>query len=218
LQLGDLVDASLRKWLRANDHFVFGRSGKHKLRFQQRAELGNERSDKYCHHAGDIHVHIGDRFDECESYGDDHLHAHGNQCRWLSHLYANRYGKHGKHTKDQLLRSQSDKYQSGFQQHAELGDKRGDEYCHHAGDIHVHFGERFDQREPNGDNHLHAHGNQCHRLDHIHGNRNCNRARRSAGDHNHFVPRRDTRRGVCRLHNSRQWRHSALYVFAKRIR
>jgi hypothetical protein len=29
------------------------------------------------------------------------------------------------------------------------------------------------------------------------------------------VPRRDTRRGVCRLHNSRQRRHSALYVFAK---
>jgi len=24
----------------------------------------------------------------------------------------------------------------------------GARVCHHAGDIHVHFGERFDQREP----------------------------------------------------------------------
>ena len=177
--------------------------------------MGDERGDEYCRHAGDIHVHFGEWFDQRESNSDDNLHADSNQYHWLSHVYANRYGKHGKHTNDQFLRSQSHKYQSGFQQHAKLGDERSGEHCHRAGDIHVHIGERFDQRESNGDNHLHAHGNQCHRLDHIHGNRHCNRARRSAGDNNHFVPRRNTRRGVCRLHNSRQRRHSALYVFAK---
>jgi len=60
---------------------------------------------------------------------------------WLSHLYANRYGKHGKHTNDQLLHGQRPQVLIRVQQYAELGDERGDEYCRHAGDIHVHFGE-----------------------------------------------------------------------------
>ena len=92
MQLGDLVDASPWEWLRANDHFVLGRSGKHKLRFQQYAELGDERCDEYCLHAGDIHVHFGEWFDQRESNSDDNLHADSNQYRGLSHLYANRYG------------------------------------------------------------------------------------------------------------------------------
>jgi len=41
--------------------------------------LGDERSDEHCHHPGHIHVDIGERFDECESNRDDHLHAHSNQ-------------------------------------------------------------------------------------------------------------------------------------------
>jgi hypothetical protein len=55
-------------------------------------ELDNERSGEHCHHAGDIQVHIGERFHERKSNGDDSLHADSNRCRRLSHLYANRYG------------------------------------------------------------------------------------------------------------------------------
>jgi len=32
----------------------------------------------------------------------------------------------------------------------------GDQYCHHAGDIHLHIHKRFNEHEPNGDNHLHT--------------------------------------------------------------
>ena len=117
---------------------------------------------------------------------------------------------------DQLLHGEPHEHHFGFQQHAELGDDRGDEHCHHAGDIHVHIRERFDEREPDGDDHLHADGDQCRGLDHGHGNSHGNSVRRPVGDHDHFVPRRNTRRGVCRLHNRRQRRHSALHLFRDR--
>ena len=120
-----------------------------------------------------------------------------------------------KQTNHQLFHSEPHKYHFGLQQHAELGDDRRDQYCHHAGDIHVHIGEWFDEREPNGDDHLHADGYQCRRLDHGHGKSHGNSVRRSIDDHNHFVPRRNPRRGVCRLHNSRQRRLSALHLFRK---
>jgi len=59
-----------------------------------------------------------------------------------------------------------------------VGDERSGEHCHRAGDIHVHIGERFDQRESNGDNHYTLTATMTGR--HIHGNRHCNRAGRSA--------------------------------------
>jgi len=96
-----------------------------------------------------------------------------------------------------------------------LDDNRGDEYCHHPGNIHVHIGERFNKREPNGNDDLHADCDQCLRLDHIDRNGHSNSVRRSIGDNNHFVPRRNSRRGVCRLHNSRQRWLSALHLFRK---
>jgi hypothetical protein len=40
-----------------------------------------------------------------------------------------------------------------------LDDNRSNQYCYHAGDIHVHVGKRFDKREPEGDDYLHAHSN-----------------------------------------------------------
>ena len=46
--------------LRADDRFLYGGSDEHKLRYKQHAELGDDRGDEYCHHAGDIHVHIRD--------------------------------------------------------------------------------------------------------------------------------------------------------------
>jgi hypothetical protein len=62
--------------------------------------LVDERSGEYCHHAGDIHVHIGERFDDRESDSDDNLYADSNRYRGLSHIYANRYGKHFNRTND----------------------------------------------------------------------------------------------------------------------
>jgi hypothetical protein len=96
-----------------------------------------------------------------------------------------------------------------------LGDNRSNQYRHHAGDIHVHIRKWFDEREPDGDDHLHAHSNERRWFGHIHGKSHCDSVRRSIGDHNHFVPGRNTRRGVRWLHNSRQRRLSALHLFRK---
>jgi hypothetical protein len=177
--------------------------------------LGGRGSDEYCHHAGDIHVHIGKRFNQHEPDGDDHLHADRGERSRLDHVDANRYGKHGKQTNDQLFHSQPYRYHFGLPQHAELDDERGDQSCHHAGDIHVHIRERFDRREPNGDDHLHPDCNQCLWLEHIDGKSDGNSVRRPIDDNDHFVPRRNTSRSVYRLHNSRQRWLSALHLFCE---
>jgi hypothetical protein len=96
-----------------------------------------------------------------------------------------------------------------------LGDDWREQYCHHAGDIHFHIREWFDEREPNGDDHLHADCDQRVWLDHIHGKDHGNSGRWYIGDCNYFVPGRNTRRGVCRVHNSRQRWLSALHLFHK---
>jgi len=116
---------------------------------------------------------------------------------------------------DYLLYGGSDKHKLRYKQRTELDGSRSDEYCHHAGDIHVHIGKRFNQHEPNGDDHLHADRNQCLWLDQIHGKSDGNCVRQSIGDNNHLVPRRNTRRSICRLHNSRQRWLSALHLFRK---
>ena len=46
-----------------------------------------------------------------------------------------------------------------------------------------------------------------------HGKSHGNRVRRPLGDHDHFLPGRNARRGVCRLHHRRHRRHSALHIF-----
>jgi hypothetical protein len=46
-----------------------------------------------------------------------------------------------------------------------LGDDRGHEYRHHAGDIHVHIRVWFDEREPNRDDYLYSDCYQCRGLD-----------------------------------------------------
>jgi hypothetical protein len=38
-----------------------------------------------------------------------------------------------------ILYSGSDNHKRRYKQHAELGHDRGDEYCHYAGNIHVHI-------------------------------------------------------------------------------
>ena len=92
----DFVEFVLWTRLRADDYFVYCESNKHKQRCKQHIELGGNGSDKYSRHAGDIHVHSGERFNEHESNGDDHLHADCDQCRWVEHVYANHYRKRGK--------------------------------------------------------------------------------------------------------------------------
>ena len=143
----------------ANDHFFYGGSGHHKLGRQQHTKLGDDRGDEYCHHAGDIHVHIAKWFDKREPDGDDHLHAHSNERRWLDHVHSNPYRKRGKQTNHQLLHSPPHNYYFGHQQHTKLGYNRSNQYRHHAGDIHVHIRKWFDEREPDGDDYLHAHSN-----------------------------------------------------------
>jgi hypothetical protein len=58
--------------------------------------LGGNRSIDDCHHARNIHVHIGKRFDEHEPDGDDHLHTGCNQHRRFDHIYTNHYRKRRK--------------------------------------------------------------------------------------------------------------------------
>ena len=84
-----------------------------------------------------------------------------------------------KQTDHRLLYRESHKHHFGFQQHAELGDDRCDEHRHHAGDLHVHIGEWFDEREPDGDDHLHADRDQCRGLDHVYGDRYRNRGKQT---------------------------------------
>jgi hypothetical protein len=70
-----LDDFAHWKRFRADDRFLFGGSDEHKLRYKQHTELDSSRGGEYCHHAGDIHVHIRDWFDEREPHGDDYLHT-----------------------------------------------------------------------------------------------------------------------------------------------
>jgi hypothetical protein len=92
----DCVELALRAGLRADDYFFYGESDEHKQRCKQHIELGGSRRDEYCHYAGDIHIHIGEWFDERKPdvYGD--LRADSNQRRWLDHVYPNHYRKRGK--------------------------------------------------------------------------------------------------------------------------
>jgi hypothetical protein len=201
--------------LNAGDCFVFGGSGKHQLRRRQHAELGYERRDQYRHHARNVHFRISERFNEREPDGDDYLHVDCYECGRLYHLNAYRYRNDGGQTKHQLVHSERYKYHFGLKQHTELGDDGRDQYRHHSRNLHVHISEWFNEREPNRDDDLHIDCYQCGRLNYVDGTGRRDGPGRSINDHHYFLPRRNTRRGVCRLHNHRQRRHSALHVFAQ---
>ena len=72
---------------------------------------------------------------------------------------------------DNFLHSESDKHKHRNKQRTELDGVGSDEYCHRAGDIHVHIGKWFDEYEPNGDDQLHVDSNECRRIDHVYANR-----------------------------------------------
>lgn len=210
----EFVELILWKRL-ADDHLLYGKSDQHQLRRQQHVELGGNRSDEYRDRAGDIYIHVGKRFNQREPNRDDHLHADSNQYRGVGDVYADRHRRHDQQADDHLFYSQPLKYHFRFEQHAGLGDERGNEYCHHAGNFHVYVRKRFDEREPNRDDYLHADRNQCLRLGHILREGNRRSIRRSVDDRNHFVPRRNPRRGICRVHNRRQRWLSALHLLRK---
>jgi hypothetical protein len=169
LWLVDVVERALWKRLSAGDHFLYGGSDKCKFRYQQHTKLDGNRGNEHRHHARDIHIHIGKRFNQHEPNGDDHLHSDSNQCLWLDYVYGNRYRKHGKQTSDQRLHGEPHKHHFGLQQHAELDDDGGDQSCHYTGNIHFHIREWVDEREPIRDNHLHAYCDQCCWFDRIYG-------------------------------------------------
>ena len=91
------------KRVRADDHFLHSEPDKHKLRNKQHTELGGSRSDECRHHAGNIHFHIGEWFNQHEPNRDDHLHADSNQCHRLGHVYGNRNRKNDRDTNDQFF-------------------------------------------------------------------------------------------------------------------
>jgi hypothetical protein len=99
----EFVELALRKRVRADDYLLHGESDQHKLRCKQHTELGGSRSDKSCHHAGDIHVHIGERFNDDEPDGHNHLHADSDQCHRRGHVYANRHRKHDRQTNNHFF-------------------------------------------------------------------------------------------------------------------
>jgi hypothetical protein len=96
-----------------------------------------------------------------------------------------------------------------------LDDEWRDQYRHHSRNILVHISEWFNECEPNGNDYLHVDCHQCGRLNHVDSAGHGDGFRRSIEDHYYFVPRRNTRCCVCRLHDNCQRRHSALYVFAQ---
>ncbi len=156
LRFDIFIELVLWKRLFADDHIFFGEPHNHKLRYNQYTELGGGRSCKYRYHAGDVHVYVREWFDEHEPNGHDYLHADSDQPRRLRHVHTHPDRKRGKQANNQHLHGQPYKYLFGFQQHAELGDDGSDEYFHHAGNIHVHFGEWFDEHEPDGNHDLYA--------------------------------------------------------------
>ena len=75
------------------NHLLYGESGKPEPRLQQHAELGDDRSDRYRHHAGYIHVYLGKRFNNSEPDGDDHLHIDCDKYSRLGYIHSYRHGK-----------------------------------------------------------------------------------------------------------------------------
>ena len=203
------------KRLAADDYFLCRKPNWHKLRRNQHTELGDDSSDEHRHHAGDIHVHVCEWFHEREPNRNDHLHADCDQCRRLDHSNGHRYHKRCNQTHHQLLQRQSDKHYFGCQQHTKLGDDRSDEHRYHTGDIYFHVCEWGHECEPDGNDYLHADGDQCLRLDHRNGTSRCNHGRRDIIDSDHLMSRRDTRCGLRGLHNCSQRRFPAVHLFRK---
>jgi hypothetical protein len=163
--------------------------------------LVGKRGNEHRHRARNIYVHVCKWFHEHEPDGDDHLHADGDKFRWVRDLYGYGHCKHGRQTSDQFVHSKSKQHPIGLQQHTELGDERRDQCRHYAGDVFIHGSERFHQREPDRDHHLHADGNERDRGDHGLSKGHDKRCRWAAFYHDYFVPGWNTRRGIRGMHD-----------------
>ncbi len=64
LHLGDTVELVLWSRLNTGDYFLYGDSDKHKFRYKQHAELGDDWRGQHRHHARNVHVHISEWFNE----------------------------------------------------------------------------------------------------------------------------------------------------------
>jgi len=174
-----------------------------------------------CNHDFDfprwIQFLVGERFNERQPSGNDNLHADGDQCLWLGNGHGNRHRHHGISANDRLLHSKPDRHQFRFRQHAELDDNRSDEYHNHAGNIYVNIGEWFNEREPNGNDDLHADSHQCFWLDNGHGNRHRSYGRGAADDNDHLVSWRNAIDTLHRVYDQCQRRNCSLHFFDEHI-
>ena len=91
MRLEDWLEFVFPNRLRTSDYFVYSESAQHQLRLEQYLNVGGDRSDGYCHQAGDIYVHIGEWFDEREPDGNDDLYADSDQCLRLGDSYVDHY-------------------------------------------------------------------------------------------------------------------------------
>jgi hypothetical protein len=116
---------------------------------------------------------------------------------------------------DRFLHCESDGRESGVEQHAELDHKRSDERFDHARNFHIELGERFDEREPDGDDDLYADSHQLNRLRDRYSASESGCAGRPIDDHDRCVPGRNAGRCVCRVHNNRDRGLSAVLIFGE---
>jgi len=118
---------------------------------------------------------------------------------------------------DYILYDESDKHTPGYEQHTELGDKRRNHDFDFPWWIQLRVGERLNEREPNGDDDLHADSDRCLWPGDGNGNshRNHGRDAASINDNNHFVSKRNAGHILCRLHNIHQRRLSSLRLFSR---
>jgi hypothetical protein len=210
---GNVSETSYRQRRRSGHHILQRSSGKHKFRQQQRIELGGHRCDEHRHHTGNIHLRGRKRFNDRRPNGDHHLHTNGDECDRLCQIHANRNREcRRKQTYHQLVHREPGEHQLGFEQHIELGHNTGNEYCHHSWNFHVHISERLNEREPNGDDHIHTDGYQRRRLKY--GQCNCHDrgVRRATIDHDYFMPERNTGCGIRGLHDRCNGWRAALRV------
>ena len=82
--------------LRANSRFLCRGTASHNLGGKQHIELGDSRSDEYCHYAGNIHIYIRDRFHWRQPNGDDSLHADCDECLGIDHSDSKSHGNSGR--------------------------------------------------------------------------------------------------------------------------
>jgi hypothetical protein len=84
-----------RKDLRANDRFLCRGTASHNLGGNEHTELGDSRSDEYCHYARNIHIYLCNWFHWRQPNGDDSLHTDGDECLGIDRIDRQDHGNSG---------------------------------------------------------------------------------------------------------------------------